>query len=153
MTAKDNIHTLSGEVKTRYMPGVAATHYWIAKNYGKANLCENDNTHTGKRFEWANISREYKRDRNDWKRLCPSCHRKMDFTEEQRLNMSKISKGRIAINKRAIASVDKDGNIEYFTSLLDASKKTGTIRTGISNVLSEVAKTAGGRTWFYAEGA
>jgi hypothetical protein len=153
MTAQDNKYTLEGKVKARYMPGVAATHCWIAKNYGKADLCENDNSHTGKRFEWANISREYKRDRSDWKRLCPSCHRKMDFTDAQRLHMSEISKGRIALNKKAIASVDVDGNIEYFNSIKEASKKTGIVRTGILNVLSELARTSGGRTWFYTEGA
>lgn len=36
-----------------------------------------------KRYEWANISGEYKRDRSDWVMLCPSCHRKIDMGKEE----------------------------------------------------------------------
>lgn len=35
------------------------------------------------RYEWANISGEYKRDRSDWVMLCPSCHRKIDMGKEK----------------------------------------------------------------------
>lgn len=59
----------------------AAKHMWIVKHYGKAACCENpDCTYDNpKRYEWANISGEYRRDREDYKQLCPSCHRKMDI--------------------------------------------------------------------------
>jgi len=57
-----------------------AKHMWILKHYGKANKCENPNCKckNPKRFEWANISGQYKRGRDDYMMLCPSCHRKMD---------------------------------------------------------------------------
>jgi len=55
-----------------------AIHMWIYKNYGKAFCCEDDNTHKSKRFEWANLSGKYKRDRSDWKMLCTICHSKLD---------------------------------------------------------------------------
>lgn len=35
------------------------------------------------RYEWANISGEYKRERSDWVMLCPSCHRKIDMGKEK----------------------------------------------------------------------
>lgn|SRR3990167_3010704 len=52
-------------------------HRWIASKYGKAIHCENDPTHKG-RFEWANISGEYRQDISDYKQLCKSCHTRMD---------------------------------------------------------------------------
>jgi len=60
--------------------GYVALHMWIVKNYGNANCCENVDckSKNPKRFEWANISGEYKRDREDYIMLCPSCHRKKD---------------------------------------------------------------------------
>lgn len=53
-------------------------HYWIRKNYGKATICEKDNSHKSSRYEWANISGEYRRDISDYMQLCPACHKKMD---------------------------------------------------------------------------
>lgn len=55
-------------------------HQWISKELGKPKECwdcgfTSDN---GRRFHWANISGEYKRDVNDWERLCASCHFKKD---------------------------------------------------------------------------
>ena len=54
--------------------------------------------------------------------------------------------------KKPIYSVDKDGNIACYESVLDAFKLTGIDRTAISKVLSDnypQNKTAGGRHWFY----
>lgn len=56
-----------------------AKHIWIVKHYGNANHCENNSLHKSKRFEWANISGEYKREISDYKQLCTRCHRKMDL--------------------------------------------------------------------------
>ncbi len=70
--------------------GYVGLHVWMKKTYGKASKCDNKKctypkknscgkiTEKPKRFEWSNISKEYKRDRNDWMMLCPSCHRKYD---------------------------------------------------------------------------
>lgn len=54
-------------------------HTWIHNNYGKASKCEVCNM-GGKNYEWANISGEYKRDISDYKQMCRSCHRLMDFS-------------------------------------------------------------------------
>ena len=68
--------------------GYHALHAWLYRHFGKANKCENKDCkypRTGrrwmekpKRYEWANLSGKYKRDRTDWIHLCPSCHRKFD---------------------------------------------------------------------------
>jgi hypothetical protein len=58
--------------------GYVAKHLWIIKHFGKANHCSIDATHSGKRFEWHNISGRYKREVEDYIQLCPSCHRFID---------------------------------------------------------------------------
>lgn len=64
--------------------GYFAVHDWIKRNYGKARECINCKTKTAKRYEWANISKKYLRDINDWKQLCKSCHAKYDETVKNR---------------------------------------------------------------------
>jgi len=58
--------------------GYHGLHTWLIKQYGKATKCEHCNIKTTKRYEWANISGEYKRYISDWKQLCSSCHHKFD---------------------------------------------------------------------------
>ena len=54
-------------------------HKWINKHWGRPKKCEYCGTIKAKRYEWASISRRCKRsDRNDWIRLCISCHIKYD---------------------------------------------------------------------------
>ena len=56
--------------------------------------------------------------------------------------------------KKLVCSVDKNGNIAYYDSILDASKLTGIDKTAISKVLSDnypQHKTAGDMLWFYDE--
>lgn len=53
-------------------------HDWIYKNWGQPKLCDTCGTTVAKRFEWANISGRYLRERTDWKRLCTSCHNRLD---------------------------------------------------------------------------
>lgn len=60
----------------------SAKHHWILKHYGKASKCEKCGSKNCKRYEWANISGEYKRDISDYMQLCPSCHRKMDLNKK-----------------------------------------------------------------------
>lgn len=52
-------------------------HHWIYAQRGAPTACEKCGTTEGK-FEWANISQEYRRDLADWMALCLSCHRNYD---------------------------------------------------------------------------
>ena len=57
--------------------GYHALHDWVRKYKGKPKLCEHcrkDN----RRLEWANKSKEYKRELTDWIPLCVPCHKKYD---------------------------------------------------------------------------
>lgn len=58
-------------------------HQWVSRYLGKPMKCEHCKTTEAKRFEWANKSKEYKRELSDWVRLCTSCHRKYDNLQEK----------------------------------------------------------------------
>ena len=53
--------------------------------------------------------------------------------------------------KKKIYSVDKNGTVNFYNSLIEAESLTGIKRTNISKVLSDnyPHKTAGGKQWFY----
>lgn len=63
--------------------GYFSKHSWIRRKYGRADecqVCEGKKTRV-KRYEWANISGKYERNRSDWIQLCVRCHRKMDLAK------------------------------------------------------------------------
>lgn len=57
--------------------GYTQLHNWVRKSLGNPQKCEHCGKIEGK-FHWANKSRKYLRDLNDWIRLCISCHSKYD---------------------------------------------------------------------------
>jgi len=69
--------------------GYRAIHDWIRREKGTPDECEHcglTGSESKKRLVWANKSHEYKRDVNDWMRLCYPCHRKYDFPNEKHPN-------------------------------------------------------------------
>lgn len=58
--------------------GMVAKHAFISRYKGKPNKCEFCGTEEKRRYEWANVSGEYKRDLDDFVRLCVPCHRQYD---------------------------------------------------------------------------
>ena len=57
-----------------------ALHHWVESKLGKpaqCQFCRVTNLRL-RQYHWANKSHEYKRDLNDWLRLCVSCHKKYD---------------------------------------------------------------------------
>lgn len=76
-------------------------HIWLRNTYGKPIYCEHcKSTDPSKRYEWANISGEYKRDRDDYLRLCHSCHMKFDYKKPKRPEKSYVMKSRGQYGKR-----------------------------------------------------
>ena len=55
-------------------------HQWVTRWKGKPCKCELCRTNELKKrgYDWANIDGEYKRDLDDYIRLCKSCHKKYD---------------------------------------------------------------------------
>ncbi len=59
--------------------GYSGVHSWIRKTFGKADRCENiECPEKSKNYQWANVSKIYKRAAEDWIKLCVSCHQKWD---------------------------------------------------------------------------
>ena len=66
-------------------------HNHVRQLYGRPSLCEVCGTTSAKRFEWANVTGVYAIGRENWKRMCQSCHSRFDFTDshKQALNSGK----------------------------------------------------------------
>ena len=58
-------------------------HKWIEKQLGKPDTCEKCGKSglSGRQIHWTNKSGKYKKDINDWERLCVRCH----FYKDKRL--------------------------------------------------------------------
>lgn len=64
--------------------GYKGFHWRLNEYLGKPKFCELCGTTIAKQFHWANKSKKYKYDFNDYFRLCISCHRKLDWNEKYR---------------------------------------------------------------------
>jgi len=70
--------------------GYQGVHIWIRKNKGTPKKCEECGTTNRKKwYEWANKDHTYKRNLEDWIRMCRGCHRKYD-TRNHLLKRDKI---------------------------------------------------------------
>ena len=69
--AENNINWKGNDV------GYFALHKWVQRQLGKATKCSKCGEEN-KRIDWANVSREYKREISDWMQLCSTCHGKYD---------------------------------------------------------------------------
>ena len=58
--------------------GYQGLHSWISKQLGKPKKCDFCKSLSEKVYDWANVSRLYKRDLEDWIRLCRKCHIRYD---------------------------------------------------------------------------
>lgn len=61
--------------------GYSALHDWVSRRLGNPKKCDICKTTDNVRFQWSNISRLYKRDLLDWRRLCLKCHRRSDLNK------------------------------------------------------------------------
>ena len=67
--------------------GYRCLHLWVQRKLGKASQCEHCGKQktTPKSINWANISRKYLRNLNDWIQLCVSCHKKYDISHKMNI--------------------------------------------------------------------
>ena len=60
--------------------GMVSLHKWVYRWKGCQKKCEECGLDDPNRmYHWANISGEYKRDLDDFKRLCVPCHKRFDL--------------------------------------------------------------------------
>lgn len=60
--------------------GYYGLHMWIKRHFGTPTTCEfcGKSNLEGKQINWANKSHNYRREREDWLRLCARCHKNYD---------------------------------------------------------------------------
>lgn len=70
----------------RKVVGKSQVHKWLDVNYGKPFRCENKKCeHRSIWFDWAlKTGKQYERNRDNFLRLCRSCHRRYDLTPEKK---------------------------------------------------------------------
>lgn len=85
---KKNRVSVSNELNPRWKGdnvSYQALHNWIRKHFKKPNYCEfcKENPGINKRgytkLQWANKTKKYLRNREDWICLCVKCHKKNDL--------------------------------------------------------------------------
>lgn len=84
MKGKD-MRELSGNWKGEEV-GYGALHDWVRRRLGRPNKCSVCGLVSDKpqMIHWANMSREYKRNLEDWVRLCAKCHKYFDREVKQK---------------------------------------------------------------------
>lgn len=92
---------ISEEKSYRWMgddAGYSGMHKWIIKHRGSAKnyKCEDCDRQA---HHWLNIDHKYKRDTNDYRPLCGSCHKKYDFKHNLKFN-NRIGGNQYKINAR-----------------------------------------------------
>lgn len=150
--------------------GYYAIHKWLAKNYGKADICDNPYCKgKSKTFQWAKLKGyEYEYKRENFMRMCAKCHRNYDDTQERIDRMTKTKtgkkhteehkakirascKGTNIGNKHSakkVIQLDKDGVfIKVWDCISDAAKYFNTSNGNIYSVLEGKTKTAKGFKW------
>lgn len=74
-------------IKDESLMSYGTLHTRVKELFGKPSKCENCGTTQSKKFEWANLSGEYKLERSDWARLCCVCHRRFDFGTKNKIEI------------------------------------------------------------------
>ena len=78
-------HSWKGDKVSR-----GALHNWVELHLGKPKKCEKCGDTVKGKYDWANISRQYKRNLKDWVRLCRKCHIIFDGSKTQK-NLKRLS--------------------------------------------------------------
>ena len=78
-----NTEFKTGSIPWNYkgdLVGYNALHSWIKRKLFSSNICEFCGyiSNNNRKLHWANKSGEYKRDLDDWIRLCVPCHKLYD---------------------------------------------------------------------------
>lgn len=80
-----------GKTRLPYSPVMRSAHFWIRRYHGKASQCDFNPNHISTRYDWANISGRYKKERGDWLMLCRSCHYWFDLPDIPPEKQAKLS--------------------------------------------------------------
>lgn len=129
--------------------GYVGVHLWLRKTYGRASKCEHCAV-LGKKYQWANISGNYLRSRDDFLELCVSCHKNYDMSAEQKYIFSQLSRGNTN-QRKAVIRIEENGQTVEYVSAFHAAQDVGVVPSAINNCLKGLSKKSAGYKWKYKE--
>ena len=92
--------------------GYWGLHRWLDRTLGRPKKCTHCKTTEASKYHWANISGEYKRDVNDFIRLCPLCHKAFDKGKET----SEVSREKRLPEKIRNVTFNDHNQVSYLAS-------------------------------------
>ncbi len=106
--ANNPMHGKTGEASPRWK-GEAVSygglHDWLTENFGQPKCCEQcGTTDPNDRYEWANVSGEYRRERTDFKRLCKKCHNDHDRVNRWQVAPARRNRAMKTVNGKPVSS-------------------------------------------------
>lgn len=128
----------------------SSIHAWLGNKFGKADMCEfkRCTNKTASVFYYAlRKGFAYERKRRNFIKLCASCHKKYDMTDETRKKLRKANLGKKYAIKPVIKLSLGNEIIAKYESLTEASKENGISISMISYVISGRKKSGGGYLW------
>lgn len=123
-------------------------HARIRAKHGKANRCEFCFDKNAKRYEWAlKKGRDYSDNRSDYLELCVSCHRKYDYTDEQK-NKIRLSLYGDLHNSAKL----KNEDVLEIIRLLERGVKSKDLAEKFSIDATTISNIKTGKSWGYLTG-
>lgn len=75
--------------------GYGRLHAWVRQKLGNLKKCSHCLTEKAPKYEFANISGQYKRDLRDWLVLCVPCHKTFDNQCGENIHTAKLKESDI----------------------------------------------------------
>ena len=136
--------------------GKSQVHAWLRAHYGSQDRCDNKNcSGKSKTFDWCKkTGKEYLRKKENFIRLCRSCHRAYDMTPEKKEQSIKnlIWYDEYNPDKIVVKYNKKMEVVAEYSSVKEASIKNNVHFTLIYSALSGKAKTCRKHIWKYKNG-
>ena len=145
----------------------SSKHSRVRNLYGrpkKCELCSRPNRTEGRSIiQYANISGLFLIEREDWKFLCPSCHKKFDYKPETGLKISLLKKGKKiqmtpkslqarktnSIKKQKMVVATNDSCSRVYKSIKEAATYHMVGKGNIVRACKEPHRICGGFRWRY----
>ena len=121
--------------------GYYGIHCWLIRTYGKANKCEHpDCKKISNKYHWSLLKgKKYQRKRNNFWKLCSSCHVLYDITDETKFKLSKAHLGKFPPNTRYYTFKDKTLPLREWSIILNIKHRT--LRARINQYKWSITKT------------
>ena len=130
--------------------GYQGVHRWINIVAGQPSHCVHCKTTEDRKYQWANVSGKYRRDINDFIRLCVPCHKRYDMTEVTRQRLSASALGNTSRRVTVIA-ISADGSEKSYVSIKEAALELNVVPSTINNCLQGRSKSAANYKWRYGD--